>query len=528
MTEDFQEATTIILRKNQLQRQALRESNLAFQYGRRRMLLDLLLAVLGGLLMSLAYPPVGWSWLAWVGLIPLYLLVRRAPPWRAALFGLVWGYAWSTASFFWLREIETFIPWAMGLVLGLFPAAWAVVVPGLRRHLLIPAGIQLKGFRVEYHFNAWPWSIELLFVAALAAWWVVLEWIRSWIATGLPWNLLATTQWQNIPLIQICEYTGVYGVSFILALVNFALAAAFTRTAIFTSSHPGRQFGALATVLLLTGAVVVFGYFMVTQNATFEGDTVTFSAAVIQGDISQRRQANADQAREAVDKYIHLSLEAAQHSPDLIIWPETATPYPLRGDSPPCKSFAAKFHQLMAETSIPYLIGSIDFESLPEGTKRQPGITNSALLFDRHGRLVDKFDKIHTVPFGEYIPLRRYLPRKVISMIDMGRDLTPGVRFEPLPVYPGVRAGVSICFEDVFPYIARKEAQLGANLLAVITNDAWYPVSSEPEQHLANSIFRTVETRLPMVRCGNNSASCLIDATGIIRDTIFHTKDESG
>ena len=108
----------------------------------------------------------------------------------------------------------------------------------------------------------------------------------------------------------------------------------------------------------------------------------------------------------------------------------------------------------------------------------------------------------------------------------MGRDLTPGTDYSPMEILPGFRAGMSICFEDVFPSVARREAQLGANLLLVITNDAWYPESSEPEQHFANCLPRTIETGLPMVRCGNNSSSVVVDGFGIVTGGLL--KNASG
>jgi apolipoprotein N-acyltransferase len=183
--------------------------------------------------------------------------------------------------------------------------------------------------------------------------------------------------------------------------------------------------------------------------------------------------------------------------------------------------YQRRLYNLIQSTGKPMVIGSIDFEDLPPDSKLYPGMTNSALLLNNKGRMDSKYDKIHRVPFGEYVPFRKYLPQWIVKRIDMNRDLVGGKDFSPLNILPGVKAGISICFEDIFEYISRREALEGANLLLVITNDAWYPTSSEPDQHLANCVFRTIETGLPMIRCGNNSASCLIEPNGVISDCLF-------
>ncbi len=174
----------------------------------------------------------------------------------------------------------------------------------------------------------------------------------------------------------------------------------------------------------------------------------------------------------------------------------------------------------------PLLLGALDFAPGFDGNWRHP-LTNSALLIDRSGNLIGRYDKCHRVPFGEYVPFRRYLPEKVVKMLDMGRDLTPGVSHIPLDI-PGVgKAGVMICFESVFSYIARSCALDRADFLLVVSNDAWYPTSSEPEQHLANAVLRAIESGLPMVRCGNNGGSLVVTPRGEITQVLEVPGEES-
>jgi apolipoprotein N-acyltransferase len=153
------------------------------------------------------------------------------------------------------------------------------------------------------------------------------------------------------------------------------------------------------------------------------------------------------------------------------------------------------------------LIGSLDFAE-------DKSMTNSALLINPGGKLAGKYDKFHRVPFGEYVPFREYLPESWIRAFDMGRDLTAGTAIEPLQINDDIRAGTAVCYEGVFSYLSAAFARNNANVLAAVSNDVWYPASSEPEQHLANAVMRCVETGLPMVRCGNNGGSGVVNVFG--------------
>ena len=131
---------------------------------------------------------------------------------------------------------------------------------------------------------------------------------------------------------------------------------------------------------------------------------------------------------------------------------------------------------------------------------------------------------MHIVPFGEFVPFGREFP-VLNRIVGMGRNLSRGPEFRPLEILPGIRAGISICYEDIFPYISRAHVKRGANILLVVTNDAWYPTSNEPVQHFVNSMFRAIETRLPMIRIGNSNYSVVIEPTGHVSQTVFRTAD---
>ncbi|MDD5599660.1 MAG: apolipoprotein N-acyltransferase [Victivallaceae bacterium] len=497
-----------------------RSGNEAWRLRRITGIAEFMILFLSGMLMTASVPPLNWSAAAWVALLPLFLICFGRSWRKAALSGFFWGLGWAFTGFYWLREIDPVIPYLMTPVLALFVSAWACLVPGITRGLLIPNALQLQGYSAVKKFIPESALKTFFYAVVLAAWWCIIEWFRSRL---LPWNYVSAGQWRNLPLIQICSVTGTYGISFLIVLTNITLALAFRNS--FTAAKNRTKFPQaypFFLTLFLILAVIVSGAYRCREKKK-PSNQVSFNAGLIQGNISQRRQATIEQAVEALEVYLKMSYEAARlnPAPDIIIWPETATPFAYNDRSWLGRGYRNGLGNFIKSAKVPVLLGTVDYETLPPYSKRIPGMTNSAFLFASDGSLQDTYSKVQRVPFGEYVPFRKYLPEWVIKRIDMHRDLVSGARFSPLRILPGVRAGISICYEDVFEYISRREALENANLLLVITNDAWYPTSSEPEQHLANSVFRAVETGLPMLRCGNNSASCLVEPDGYISDCLF-------
>ncbi|MCF6174715.1 MAG: apolipoprotein N-acyltransferase [Victivallaceae bacterium] len=509
-------------------RKAERAGNEAFRISWRRRGIELLALVFGGILTSIAVPDLNWSVAIWFCIIPLYWIIRFKSPFKAWLCGYIWGLAALFTGFFWLREIQPAIPFMIAPILAVLPACWSMLAAFLHRNLLYPAATQLRGFDAVNSYLPAPWK-EFILALVLAALWCLSEWAKAWL---LPWNFLSASQWQNLPLIQICSYTGTYGVSFLIVMVNITFAMAFINgLKPVPKAIPHARFRRplpFIIMMFVMMAVIMFGSNKLRRSRVPAKAQVQFSPALIQGDISQRRQASNAEAQEALDIYTKMSKAVIPRKPDIIIWPETAVAYPYRGSGIVCRDYRFQLFSMIRDSGIPFLIGTIDFEDLPAGTTRTPGVTNAALFLGKSGEPVAKYEKIQRVPFGEYVPFRQYLPEWLVEMADMGRDLTPGKSFTPLQLAPGVKAGMAICFESVFDYIAREEARRGANLLLVISNDAWYPTSSEPAQHLANAVFRTIETGLPMLRVGNNSASCLIRPNGEITDSLMNKKLPNG
>ena len=486
-----------------------------------------------GIAFAAIFPPLNWHWLAWFGLVPLYYLVKDLQVKSAWFGGLIWGFAWIATFTIWLREIEPFTPFAVGFVLAILTAFWAAAIPIAQRYIFIPIKVQLEGYNAitKYHKTKNNYIAEFVFALVLASLWCVLEWIRSWIFTGFPWDLLGISQWQQISLIQISSYTGVYGVSFIIVFFNVALAR--TATKIFWSFKGGRYFRPipLYIALALIAGTVLIGIYQINARQPDKNDTI-LKTLLIEGDIPQSRFYSEKEAVNALDIYTKLSAKMLTLKPEIMIWPESAVPQPLRGGGELSEKYRNNLANLITTYKTPVLLGTIDYgiDSInPDG--RIP-IYNSAMFIDSEGRIVDTYNKIHLVPWGEYTPLGGYYPFKwfypwIKKTFGMGRSLTPGKRSTIFNLKQGVRAAVLICYEDVFARVARKHVLNNANLLISITNDAWFPNSSEPEQHLAQAVFRAVEANRVMLRSGNGSGTCVIQPSGIISDSLFWKHDKN-
>ena len=478
---------------------------------RRYFALRLFWCVLGGVAYALALPPVNWSFLAWVCLIPVYDFILKSPLRWSWLGGWLWGVGWSVFAFQFLREINSVIPYLLAPVLSVWPALWSFGCALLWRRTIYPTAIDLEGYesRVLFAANGFSFGRLAAYFLGTAALFVVFEWTRSHLFL---WNELAITQWRNGALLQLAALTGTPGIAFLLVAGNGALYCfRFKR---------GWRITLSCTVLV---SLVWLGGALRLAMLKSEPAPDELKALLVQGDLSQRRHATAYAAREALDIYRDLSYRGIKDNPDceLIIWPESAVPLPFysnidlnKASRLPAELELYRIYQqtvfdLARRTGKPLLIGAIDYaESL--APDRSSGMTNSVLWITANGKIAAKYDKIHRVPFGEYIPFRRYLPERLIAAIDMGRDLLPGNNFYPMELVREIPAGLAVCYEGVFSYLMSEKAWQGAEILIVLSNDAWYPVSSEPEQHLANAVPRVVETALPMIRCGNNGGSGVV------------------
>ena len=451
----------------------------------RRRLFRAVAVVAGGLALALAYPPLEWSWLAWLALAPMFLVALAASP-RAALgWGSLGGLAFFLALLRWLNfTFQTYsaIPWAIawgptallagycGLWFGL--VAWVVAVVARRRGPALALAIG-------------PFA------------WVAAEWGRGQLMGGFPWGLLGYSQYRELPVIQIAELGGVWAVSFVIVAVNAALGGAVALPL------PRGALGLLLAIAL-AGATLGFGFTRVAQlTAAAPGERARgVTVALMQPAIAQPLKYEQEHASSTLRTYFALTRQLRPGDADLVVWPETATPTVLRRDP----VLTAALVGLSREVGAPLLVGSVDFPD-----PRVPLPRNTAFYLDERG-IQGRYDKIRLVPFGEFVPLPGIIGF-VRGWAEFIADMEAGTahvvfRGPPAPL------GVVICYEGIFPGLVREFVKDGARFMVNMTNDAWFGTTSGPQQHLSMYTLRAVEHRTAVVRSANTGVSAFIAPTG--------------
>jgi len=464
-------------------------------------------AVIAGLLLTLAFPKWNVAGLAWIAPGLLLFSASGQNGKRAFRLGYAAGFTHSLTSLSWLLFIPfpagAVVGWlALSLYLALYSATWVwlcwKISPG---RLSQP---QNSGRTSAEQFLATTWWQRARWVFFCAAIWVALEMIRAWFLSGFPWNPLGASQFRMLPLIQIASVTGVYGVSFLAVWFSVSLAMVLARLA----CQPGAGWACVVEVRLpLIGLllVTVFGVSKLTRPNPVERE---LNVALVQPGIPQTLIWDHSQDGARFDKVIELSKLALAGKPDLLIWPESAMPNFTEDN------FNA-ITNLIATHKVWMILGADDAEPRQAATgKRDYDYFNAAFFFDPSGRLVTSYRKQHLVIFGEYLPGARWFPF-LRGIIPIPGDFVPGDRFIPFQLTgPRARLSTLICFEDVFPGLARRAAADDLDFLLNLTNDGWFGESAAQWQQAASAVFRAVENGLPLVRCTNNGLTCWIDARG--------------
>lgn len=443
-----------------------------------------LLAAATGVLLALSFPTPGLSLLAWCAFVPLLMAALRGTPRQAFRLGLAAGITGYALLLYWLNIVMTTygkLPLAVSFSLFLLLAGYLALYPAATLWLTVKgkeAGISpLVSFPVV---------------------WVALELIRSFFLTGFPWASLGYSQYRTLPLIQISDLTGVYGLSFLLAFSNVVWYLVW-RSIRLNAAYPVR---ALLVLLFLIGLTAGYGFHALNRPDAGPSQRVL----LVQGNIPQDVKWDPAFQEATVKRYERLTRAGLSHDNTLVIWPESALPFYFQSEP----LYAARVRSLAVELKSPLVVGSPAFEPAGDAVR----YLNSAYLISATGAVLGRSDKLHLVPFGEYVPLGSLLPfvNKMVAGIG---DFSPGAGAVPLRLN-GTRLGVLICFEGIFPEIARKYVAAGAGVLVNITNDAWFGRSSAPYQHLSMMVFRAVENRVPLVRAANTGISSVIDSKGHI------------
>jgi apolipoprotein N-acyltransferase len=304
-------------------------------------------------------------------------------------------------------------------------------------------------------------------------------------------------------VIQIADLSGVYGISFLIVVVNVFIYHLLFRHHRTSDGFPKWEFLFAA---LLAGATFAYGQHRLAEKETTDPVSRYIRIAIIQGNIDQSVKWDPAHQARTVSTYERLTRAAYPSKPNLIVWPETSVPFFFQDN----KDYSPKILSLAKESEALLLFGSPAYERNATNTRYY----NRAYLITPEGKPADYYDKTHLLPFGEYVPLKRFLSF-VNRLVPAAGDFEAGNRTVPL-AHGDVSMGVLICYEAIFPELARAHAREDANVLVNITNDAWFGMTSAPYQHLCMAAFRAVENRIPMIRAANTGLSAYIGPQGKI------------
>jgi apolipoprotein N-acyltransferase len=482
-----------------------------------------------GLVLWSAFPPVEWSWLAWVALVPLFWLAIQSGPRLRLYLG-----AWGGGLVFWLLSVQ----W----IRLTDPSAWlAWLAMALIFSLWWPAFVAMARLAI--------FRLDLPLMIAAPVLWVGMEYVRAHLLTGFPWYYLGHSQYRFLMLIQIADTTSALGISFLVAMINawivdllsLPLLRRSPRGALLTA----RQTVRLWVVTLLLGGSLVYGAYRLSTAQFRAGPRL----ALLQTNFEQRYKMGGDPLviLERIGNLVRHAA-AAQPRPDLIVWPETAYPYGYIEVDPATpggelarqvslisdqivaadwidkkEKVAGHLHWLCDSVGVPMLVGALYYDHRPGGFSKY----NSAILFEPAVQAIHAYNKIHLVPFGEFVPFLETMPWLTV-FTPYRNGYVPSLTFgrDPLVLSLGsYRMAVGICFEDTVPHVIRRFFRETAggrqpDMLINLSNDGWFHGSSELDMHLAVSVFRTIENRVPLARAVNTGISALIDGNGEIRDTL--------
>jgi len=444
-------------------------------------------AAMGGLLLSLAFPPFRLDLVAWIALIPLLRVIEHEErPACCFLYAASFGAAFFLVDVRWTcqtmiihgnfsRIAAAAMMLALVGTLAVFPALFGLVTCYLANRGLKPAI-----------------TAPFVFIAT--------EYARGIALTGFPWDLLGCSQAGRTVLVQIADITGIHGVSFVVVLVNVALWEV-VKSKVARSPIPWRAVCACALVLL---TALGYGALRLRDFPASHNPFNGFGIGVLQGNIPQELKWEVAARNHTFDVYRRLGGQAVEQGANLLVWPETAAPV-LFGSPDLDSRRPGEISRLLG---VPMLVGAPSTKNL--GGK--PHYYNSAFLIDS-GMLRHHYDKIHLVPFGEYMPLSWLLPLGP-GMAAREADYSAGETMEVMTIPGGPSFSVLICYEAIFPELARLALTNGARLLINITNDGWFGDSAAPYQHLAMAGLRSIENRVWLIRAANTGISAAFDPAG--------------
>ena len=453
------------------------------------MLIRLSLAILSGVLFALAFPNCGIGWLIFIAPIPLFVVLAQAKNSREAfLFGWLSQFAAWLMMVPWVVRVMSHyggLPYITGvlvfialcMVLGLYGGVFGLVVFRIR------AGDQ---------FRRW-----LLIPLA----WAAIEYARTYLLTGFPWNLIAAAIVDYTPLVQFDRVAGPYALG-VLMWIPAATIAWLIAT---------RPRGIRVTIAVASVAIVCFVWWatgLVAEKLIARTQLgPTYTAALLQPNISQEMRWNSTSLLEIFRRMTDMTATATRSGAQVVIWPESTVPISYATTD----FYREAIESASRQSKVDVILGSV-----AEDQENSATVWNAAFLVSG-GKTIGHYDKIRLVPFGEYVPLRKMLffARKLVHEVG---NFEFGTKDTPL--VGRLHYGPAICYEIVFPMIARTQVIHGADVLVTITNDAWYDGTSAPRQHLNQARLRAVETDRYLLRAATTGISAFVDPAGRVIEEI--------
>jgi len=430
-------------------------------------MIQVILPILAASLLSLSFSSFNLWLFAWFGFVPLFISLEKKSFFQSFIISYLCGILFWSLTIYWLIHVtllgQSILILYLAVYFGLFGCAIYL------SRLISPGAL-------------------LFFIPCT---WVLLEYLRSYLFTGFPWALVGFSQYKNLPVIQIADLTGAWGVSFLVVLVNTGFYLTLRK-------RPKLRISLICVLILFLS--LAYGFYRLSYKPVLVSDKNLLKVSVIQGNIPQDLKWDRQASSGILNNYIELTNAAAKDNPALIIWPEASVPA-LWGEDAAYAQFAQVF-SLAGQLKIDLLVGAV--------SRLDENYFNSALFINHLGQPQRIYNKLHLVPFGEYVPFKNTFP--FLQTIAPIGDIEPGKEYTVFS--QPADFSVLICFEDLFPELSREFIKRGAKFLVNITNDAWYKQGSAPYQHFAASVFRAVENHVYLVRAANTGISGFIDPFG--------------
>lgn len=455
------------------------------------MIAKVIVSILSGIMLALSFPNADIGILAWIAVFPLFFVIMKSQPFHALLYGFAFGATFFAFLIYWIFSLlrtQTAMGWLISLIVFLLCVSLLSLFPSLFAYVISQAAKEYGG-------------AAIFFIPMV---WVALEFARTYFLSGFPWGIIGYTQSSFLSLIQVASISGVYGVSLLIIFCNASLAYLFLERR--------KRISWIPLFLTVVAIASISGWGCYSLSHEDEGKDKEISVACVQGNYGAHTDGTVSQ-QTILNDYVDVTKEAAEAGFQLIVWPESTSYYEI------CctKGYAELLTQLCQEHGIDMVLGSVHRVKHSDHER----YFNSAFHLDSEGKVPERYDKIHLVPYGEYVPIPRLL-FFVKRFVEAAGDFSRGEEYVVMD-YRGDPFSVLICYEVIFPDAVRAFVRRGATFFINITNDSWFGDSAAPYQHFQFLVFRAVESGRYFIRCASTGISGIVAPDGkvLARTKIF-------